>query len=89
MLWEPVQWFVSLVEVIAVVAAILAAGVIIAKTAFWVLSRILSQFAGAHTEPDPDEYEVDPDPPAGSAPVTPGSDSESPRQFPPYSSNQT
>jgi hypothetical protein len=58
-LWEFFHWFTSLAEVIAVVAAILALGLIIAKAAFWVLSRSLGRLASTPAEPDPDEYETD------------------------------
>ena len=59
MLWEALQWFVSLGEVIAVMVAILMAGLFIAMTAFWVLSRILGTLAGAPVEADPNEFETD------------------------------
>ena len=59
MLWEPLQWFISLVEVITVMAAILVVGLIIAMAAFWVLSQSLGKLAGAPAEPDPDEHETD------------------------------
>ena len=59
MLWELLHWFTSLVEVVAVVAAILALGLVIAIAAFWVLSRSLGKLAATPAEPDPDEYETD------------------------------
>jgi hypothetical protein len=59
MLWEAFQWFLSLIEVVAVLAAILGAGVSIAMAGFWVLSWSLSKFAAAAVEPDPEEYEMD------------------------------
>src|SRR5258705_13922841 len=59
MLWDVFQWFVSLVEVASVLAAILAAGVAIAMAAFWILSWGLGKFAGASVDQDPGEYEMD------------------------------
>ena len=59
MLWEPLQWFISLVEVITVMAAILVVGLIIAMAAFWVLSRCLGKVTDAPVEPDPEEYDMD------------------------------
>jgi hypothetical protein len=80
MLWELLDWFVDLIEVIAVVVTVLGVGLSIAIAAFWVLSRSLSKLAGA-PEPDPDEYEmydnvaagIVPNPPDdASAPTPPG-----------------
>jgi hypothetical protein len=56
MLWELLQWFISLVEVIGVLAVILVAGVMIAMGAFWILARSLGKLT---VEPDPDESEMD------------------------------
>ena len=58
MLWEALQWFVGLVEVIAVVGAILFLGLVITMTSFWLLSRTLGKFPDP-AEPDPSEWELD------------------------------
>jgi hypothetical protein len=70
MLWDLLQWFVSLVEVIAVMAAILVIGLMIAMAAFWVLSRSLGKLAGPPDESDPNEYGMDDSLPA-SVPTAP------------------
>jgi len=59
MLWEPLHWFVSFVEVIAAVTAILIGGLLIAMITFWGLSQIFRKLSGAPVEPDPDEYDLD------------------------------
>ena len=59
MLWETLQSFVSFVEVIAAVTAILIGGLLIAMITCWALSQIFRKLSGAPVEPDPDEYDLD------------------------------
>ena len=46
MLWEVFHFFVNVVEVIVSVALILIVGVMVAKVAFWIVSRTLGKLAG-------------------------------------------
>jgi hypothetical protein len=64
MLWDVLHFFTSLVEVVVAVALILIAGLMVAKFAFWILSRSLGKLAGppARSDSDPDE-KATPSPP--------------------------
>jgi hypothetical protein len=55
------HWFVGLIEVVAVVTAILLVGLIVGMTGFWILGRSLSKLEGPSVELDPREYELDED----------------------------
>ena len=59
MLWEVLRFFVSLLEVSAAVVSILLAGLLVAKVAFWALSRILGIFGGRPISPDLYEDDTD------------------------------
>jgi hypothetical protein len=64
-LWEALSFFVSLVEVVAVVVSILAIGLMAATAAFWVLSRCFGQLTEPPAENDQDEdvvAELEPEP---------------------------
>lgn len=50
--WEVIHFFVSFVEVIAAVAAVLVAGWLVTMAGLWLLPRIL----GATAEPLEDSY---------------------------------
>jgi hypothetical protein len=68
MLWDVLHFFTSLAEVIVAIALILIAGLMVAKFAFWILSRSLGKLAGppARSDSDPDEiddYIATPSPP--------------------------
>jgi hypothetical protein len=53
------HWFVSLIEVVAVVTAILLVGLVVGSTGFWILYRSLSKLEGPSAELDPQEYELE------------------------------
>jgi hypothetical protein len=57
--WEVLHFFVSLLEVSAVFVSILVAGLMVAKVAFWILSRTLGLLAGRPRRPDLYEDEMD------------------------------
>jgi uncharacterized membrane protein len=57
--WIVLHWLTALAEVIAVVAAILVLGLLIAVAGFWTISRILGRFEDAPLEPDPYDDEID------------------------------
>ena len=58
MLWDAIHFFIGLIETAVAVALILIAGVIVAKLAFWILSRSLAKLAGPPVESDPCEEEI-------------------------------
>jgi hypothetical protein len=58
MLWDAIHFFISLGEVIVAVALVLIAGLIVAKIAFWTLSRCLGKLAGTPARSDSDEGEI-------------------------------
>ena len=55
MLWEVLHFFVNVVEVAAVIASILIAGLVIATAVFRILSRCLGKLAGP--PPGSDSYD--------------------------------
>ena len=57
-LWDALGFFVSLAEVVAVVVSILALGLIVAKAAFWILSRCLGKLTEPLADNDQDEDEM-------------------------------
>ena len=59
MVWTALQWLVNLLEVVAVIAAILAIGAAIAVGAFWLLYRTVCKLAGPSLEAESYEYEMD------------------------------
>ena len=59
MLWNALHFFIGLVEVVGAIAVILIAGVMVAKVAFWILSRSLGKLAGPPVGSDSDEDDVD------------------------------
>jgi hypothetical protein len=59
MLWDTLHFVISLVEVAVAIALILIAGVVIAKIAFWILSRSLGKLAGPREKSDPYDDELD------------------------------
>jgi len=56
MLWDTLHFVISLVEVAVAIALILIAGVVIAKIAFWILSRSLGKL---REKSDPYDDELD------------------------------
>jgi hypothetical protein len=62
MLLDAVHFFLSLVEVIVAVALILITGLIVARIAFWILSRILGKLADSY-EDEMDDFIAIPTPP--------------------------
>jgi len=52
------DWFVGLIELVSVIAALLLVGLVVGMTGFWFLVRCLSKLAGPSAELDPDEYEL-------------------------------
>jgi hypothetical protein len=57
--WIALQWLVNLLEVVAVIGAILAIGAAIAVGAFWLLYRTVCKLAGPSVESESCEYEMD------------------------------
>jgi hypothetical protein len=56
----PINWFVALIELVSVIAAILLIGLIIGMTGFWMLGRFVRKLAGAPAELEPED-ELDED----------------------------
>ena len=54
---DAVSWFLSLTEVVVIIAAILFIGLIVGTTGFWILSHGLSKLSGPPAQLDPDEDE--------------------------------
>jgi hypothetical protein len=55
MVWVPFHWLVDLIEVLGAVAGILACGLMVAVSAFWILSRSLGLLADPPEESDLDD----------------------------------
>ena len=55
------HWVVGLIEVVAVVTAILLVGLVVGMTGFWILGRSLIKLEGPSVGLDPREYELDED----------------------------
>lgn len=52
MLWEAFRWFVNVMEVIVVIAAILVTGLLAAVLPLWILGRLVGPSAGLGPGPE-------------------------------------